>query len=209
MSRSEAFDVCLCIAVLHHLSTTERRLEGLRELVRIVRPGGLVLVYVWALEQNLQKIQKKDLKEVEFTAKQQTDRPKQHSNSNYDDSLSSSKVVNTEGQDNREGETHSVQVNMKREVFEQQDLFVPWKFRGGKQDKSGGNAEEKNASSSGDQEPASENNVFHRFYHVFKEGELLKLCSCLDNVVAKDLYYDRGNWCVVLEKKAESYSTRL
>ena len=66
--RSEAFDVCICIAVLHHLSTNERRLEGLRELIRIVRPGGLVLVYVWALEQKLEKIKKSSLKEVEFTA---------------------------------------------------------------------------------------------------------------------------------------------
>lgn len=49
--RSDAFDVVLSIAVLHHLSTKERRLQALSELLRITKPGGRVLIYVWALEQ--------------------------------------------------------------------------------------------------------------------------------------------------------------
>ncbi|ELR19408.1 methyltransferase domain containing protein [Acanthamoeba castellanii str. Neff] len=50
-ARSDAFDVVLSIAVLHHLSTKERRLQALSELLRITKPGGRVLIYVWALEQ--------------------------------------------------------------------------------------------------------------------------------------------------------------
>lgn len=49
--RSDAFDAAISIAVIHHLSTEEHRLRALRELLRVVRPGGSVLVYVWALEQ--------------------------------------------------------------------------------------------------------------------------------------------------------------
>ena len=49
--RSAAFDAAISIAVIHHLSTEEHRLRALRELLRIVRVGGHVLVYVWALEQ--------------------------------------------------------------------------------------------------------------------------------------------------------------
>jgi ubiquinone/menaquinone biosynthesis C-methylase UbiE len=37
--RSDAFDVVLSIAVLHHLSTKERRLQALSELLRITKPG--------------------------------------------------------------------------------------------------------------------------------------------------------------------------
>ncbi|KAI1652206.1 S-adenosyl-L-methionine-dependent methyltransferase [Daldinia loculata] len=45
-------DFAICIAVVHHLSTRERRVEGLRALLDCVRPrSGKVLVYVWALEQ--------------------------------------------------------------------------------------------------------------------------------------------------------------
>ena len=38
--RSNAFDVALNIAVLHHLSTAERRLRCIRETLRILKPGG-------------------------------------------------------------------------------------------------------------------------------------------------------------------------
>ncbi|XXG97059.1 D-xylose 1-dehydrogenase (NADP(+)) [Hypoxylon texense] len=45
-------DFAICIAVVHHLSTRERRVEGVRALLDCVAPGtGRVLVYVWALEQ--------------------------------------------------------------------------------------------------------------------------------------------------------------
>ena len=41
----------LCIAVLHHISTLERRLAMLAELARVLRCGGRALVTVWASEQ--------------------------------------------------------------------------------------------------------------------------------------------------------------
>jgi alkylated DNA repair dioxygenase AlkB/SAM-dependent methyltransferase len=49
--RSGVFDAAISIAVLHHLSTPQRRVKALRELARIVRPGGRILVYAWAQEQ--------------------------------------------------------------------------------------------------------------------------------------------------------------
>ncbi len=48
---SSVQDVIICIASLHHLATIERRLEALQEMARVLRPGGKMLVYVWALEQ--------------------------------------------------------------------------------------------------------------------------------------------------------------
>ncbi|RKP34011.1 uracil-5--methyltransferase TRM9 [Dimargaris cristalligena] len=49
--RSDRVDFVISIAVIHHFSTPERRLQAIRELVRILRPGGQALVFVWALEQ--------------------------------------------------------------------------------------------------------------------------------------------------------------
>jgi tRNA (uracil-5-)-methyltransferase TRM9 len=49
--RSGCCDASISIAVVHHFSSAARRLGALRELCRIVRPGGYVLVTVWALEQ--------------------------------------------------------------------------------------------------------------------------------------------------------------
>lgn len=51
--RAGIFDAALSIAVLHHLSTRERRLAALRQLTRIVRPGGCILVYAWSQHQVL------------------------------------------------------------------------------------------------------------------------------------------------------------
>ena len=56
--RSNAFDAVINIAVMHHISSYARRLQLLRELVRICRPGGQVLVVAWALEQGEQERKK-------------------------------------------------------------------------------------------------------------------------------------------------------
>ena len=49
--RTGVFDAALSIAVLHHLSTRQRRVKALRELARLVRVGGRILVYAWSQEQ--------------------------------------------------------------------------------------------------------------------------------------------------------------
>ncbi|GFZ02047.1 S-adenosyl-L-methionine-dependent methyltransferases superfamily protein [Actinidia rufa] len=44
-------DAAISIAVLHHLSTESRRKKAIDELIRVVKKGGLVLITVWAVEQ--------------------------------------------------------------------------------------------------------------------------------------------------------------
>ena len=46
-----AFDFAISIAVVHHLSTPERRIEAVRSILETQKPDGRALVYVWALEQ--------------------------------------------------------------------------------------------------------------------------------------------------------------
>ncbi len=50
--KSDTYDAVICVAVLPHLATFARRVAACRELVRILRPGGRLLVTAWALEQN-------------------------------------------------------------------------------------------------------------------------------------------------------------
>jgi SAM-dependent methyltransferase len=50
--RSGSADAVLSVAVLHHLSTLPRRVAAVAELLRCVRPGGQVLIYAWAKEQD-------------------------------------------------------------------------------------------------------------------------------------------------------------
>lgn len=44
-------DGVLCVSVLHHLSTFERRRKAIQEICRVLKPGGQVIFYVWAFEQ--------------------------------------------------------------------------------------------------------------------------------------------------------------
>jgi len=55
------FDFAISIAVIHHLSTVERRIQAISTILHLLKPphnetegdsrGGTVLLYVWALEQ--------------------------------------------------------------------------------------------------------------------------------------------------------------
>lgn len=49
--KDEYLDYILCIAVLHHLSTLERRKQAIKEMCRILKVGGRALITVWAKEQ--------------------------------------------------------------------------------------------------------------------------------------------------------------
>ncbi|EME29126.1 methyltransferase [Galdieria sulphuraria] len=60
--QSEKFDIVLCIAVLHHLCTRERRILAIQELGRVLRPGGSCLLYVWAANENDGKDEVKNTK---------------------------------------------------------------------------------------------------------------------------------------------------
>jgi ubiquinone/menaquinone biosynthesis C-methylase UbiE len=49
--RSDIFDAVICIAVLHHMASIDRRVSVVRELLRICRVGGRVMLQAWAMEQ--------------------------------------------------------------------------------------------------------------------------------------------------------------
>lgn len=79
-------------------------------------------------------------------------------------------------------------IHVNRTQFKEQDMLVPWqlKCKLANEDK----VEAKNDNSS----------VFHRFYHVFRQGELEALCKKVPGCEVKTRYYDQGNWCVIVEK---------
>ena len=49
--KNDSFDYTICIAVIHHLSTVEKRKKAIEELERVTKKGGKILVLVWAFEQ--------------------------------------------------------------------------------------------------------------------------------------------------------------
>lgn len=45
------FDFAISIAVIHHFSTTQRRVDAIKHILTKLRTGGELLIYCWALEQ--------------------------------------------------------------------------------------------------------------------------------------------------------------
>ena len=43
--------------------------------------------------------------------------------------------------------------------------------------------------------------TYYRYYHVFCDGELTRLCDSVNNVIIIDSWYDHENWCILLEKR--------
>ena len=52
---SDSYDYALAIAVFHHLSTDNRRYKAMKEMIRILKPGGKGIISVWALKQTERK----------------------------------------------------------------------------------------------------------------------------------------------------------
>ncbi|GAB6023936.1 Alkylated DNA repair protein alkB 8 [Chamberlinius hualienensis] len=159
--RSGCFDVCICIAVIHHLSTAERRLQALQEMGRILKCNGKALIYVWSVDQKVDG-----------------------GDSNYIKHRNSA----TNDQPNTEIDQTSLPVHTNRSTFQHQDLFVPWKLKAGKSNEFVTSIEHE------------QTQTYYRYYHMFEKGELEKLCESVEDFKIVESYYDKGNWCVVLEK---------
>ncbi|XP_062513913.1 probable tRNA methyltransferase 9B isoform X2 [Corticium candelabrum] len=59
--RDMCFDAVISIAVIHHFASETRRLLALQELTRVIRIGGQLLIYVWALEQKRKTFSQQDV----------------------------------------------------------------------------------------------------------------------------------------------------
>ena len=48
--RSNSFDYCMCISVVHHLSSEERRKNCVMEMIRVMKRGSSGVFNMWSLE---------------------------------------------------------------------------------------------------------------------------------------------------------------
>ncbi|KAM9331147.1 putative tRNA methyltransferase 9B [Gastrophryne carolinensis] len=59
--RGQCFDTVISIGVIHHFSTKQRRIRAIKEMARILQPGGQIMLYVWAMEQKSRRFEKQDV----------------------------------------------------------------------------------------------------------------------------------------------------
>ncbi|KAI9500097.1 S-adenosyl-L-methionine-dependent methyltransferase [Coemansia spiralis] len=133
--RADAFDFSISIAVIHHFSSSERRAKAVSEILRVVRSGGTVLIFAWALEQN----------------------------------------------------------GRRKFDLSNQDVLVPWVVPGFRTHK--GETLDNN-----DQKQVAVDKVFHRYYHLFREGELPALLQQVGGCEIIESGYDKDNWYVIARK---------
>ena len=50
--KTNYFDATISVAVIHHLSTSERRIKAINEQIRVTKPDGMIFIEVWAFENN-------------------------------------------------------------------------------------------------------------------------------------------------------------
>ncbi|XP_037534400.1 alkylated DNA repair protein alkB homolog 8 [Nematolebias whitei] len=225
--RTASCDACISVAVIHHFSTQERRLAAVRELVRLLKPGGQGLVYVWAFEQEYNKQKSKYLKDNKESRDHSIMKDSEESHEPPPSGHTHS-YCPAENLQHASGVTESkLGVHTNRTAFNSQDLLVPWHLKGGKtrveQEPSFGlssrpdthpgldssvlsgsrphSSDSEQSADAGQTSGGSSAPVFHRYYHVFEQGELEQLCAQVAGVQVKTSYHDQGNWCVVLEKE--------
>ena len=122
-----AFDFAISIAVVHHLSTAERRTEAVKSILDTLNANGRALIFVWALEQ----------------------------------------------ESSRRGWTEK----------DDQDVMVPWVMKGSKKGTNG----------------LVEDKTFHRYYHLYAEGELERDVGHAGGVVL-EAGYEKDNWWAIAQR---------
>nr|XP_014424210.1 probable tRNA methyltransferase 9B isoform X1 [Pelodiscus sinensis] len=59
--RDQCINAIISIGVIHHFSTKQRRIKAIKEMARVLKPGGQIMIYVWAMEQKNRRFEKQDV----------------------------------------------------------------------------------------------------------------------------------------------------
>ena len=170
--RDDSCDAAICIAVMHHLSTTDRRIRCIEELARVVKPNGRIHVQAWALEQASDSRRRFAATDVFVPFNAQ---PK------YLDKVSESQGSShaIESQSTNIGEKSSVPV-VSASSKSAAELFSE-------------------AYEKADFDERKGLVVFQRYCHMYREGELDDLAHRVPNVKIIESGYESGNHYVILE----------
>ncbi|XP_047078011.1 tRNA (carboxymethyluridine(34)-5-O)-methyltransferase-like [Lolium rigidum] len=214
--RENVGDAAISIAVLHHLSTEERRRKAIEELVRVVKRGGLVLITVWAVEQEDKSLLNKWTPLCDKYNEEWVDpsSPPVRSKSSSvldsigetDEDTSATKQTDDQLKNSYDGSEDKTTVacsddslTMDEHDKTQQEYFVPWHLPFHRAEIGGASAAAlQNGLAKKDDKKGTV--VYNRYYHIFVEGELQRLVAGMKNAAIVDQFYDKSNWCIVLEK---------
>ncbi|XP_020155898.1 tRNA (carboxymethyluridine(34)-5-O)-methyltransferase [Aegilops tauschii subsp. strangulata] len=206
--RENVADAAISIAVLHHLSTEDRRRKAIEELIRVVKRGGLVLITVWAVEQEDKSLLNKWTPLCDKYNEEWVDPSSPMVRNKSATTLDS---IEETDEDTRAVKQTDDQLKNSYDGLEdktlimdehdktQQEYFVPWHLPFHRAEIGGASAAAlQNGLAKKDDKKGTV--VYNRYYHIFVEGELQRLVAGMKNAAIVDQFYDKSNWCIVLEK---------
>lgn len=215
--RDRCADFIICIAVVHHLSTRERRQEAVKELLRCVRPriakkredgdseetsslaSGSVLVYVWALEQASSRrgwAAGGDQDLLVPWVKTMKDKPKEKAKPAAKPESKSQKKKQRK-QRQVAGSAETAEATEAAEKQPQQEQPSEPQTAGQPTPEPAQKPAESQKEESQPKEPFVPP-TFHRYYHLYREGEVEEdVVAAGGRVVASG--YEKDNWWVVAD----------
>ena len=214
---SHIFDFAICIAVIHHLSTRDRRVIAIREILRTLRRpqdqrcergstkgrtvqrAGQALLFVWALEQKSSRrgwsAGDEQDQLVPWVLKNNDSAEKQGKNKKTRGRLRVEVVGGEVGAgDEARGVERSEAERSRGDPGTTAPVSNVGVASGAKQIRQGEAAPDHVS----DKTNASQAHTLHRFYHLYAESELEGECAEAGAVVVES-GYDRDNWWVVIE----------
>ena len=167
---------------MHHLSTPERRVRCIEELVRIVQPGGTINIQAWAMEQEQNSRRRFAAPDVfvPFSAQpkylEKVDWNKSKDKPSSTDS-SSHQNPSPEAPENKQPEEKSRCVEEQKsvaELYSEQYTKADYDERKGLV-------------------------VFQRYCHMYRKGELEQIVEGVEGATLVESGYESGNHFVIIE----------
>jgi alkylated DNA repair protein alkB family protein 8 len=218
-------DAVLCIAVLHHISSRQRRLALLQQLAAVLRCGGRGIVTVWATEQEDPAKTIQRWHRIQPAAQQESQQQEEQ-HLQQQEPVGTAAAGQQQTSEGVDGQADKQQQQQAGGVVEGPDYFVPWHLPFHKAGGLAAAAQKQAAAAAGNGDASSSTGssggkagaskgpskvavdtakgavVFQRFYHLFEKGELETLIAEVPGLRVEQVFYDRSNWCVEFAKQA-------
>ncbi|KAG0023011.1 tRNA methyltransferase, has a role in tRNA modification [Entomortierella chlamydospora] len=209
----EAMDFAISIAVIHHFISPERRVAAIEEILRVVRIGGRILIFVWALEQTGKRDFDKNTQDVFVPwampkkAEPKRDRTRsQPQSARRRDTDASSSTTDETAVSNSLDQSDQTEASTESQFITHEPTSEPSASASSSSTSAApattttlkDTLESSNPTAAASTEPAAP--VYNRYYHLFQKGELEELILRTNKASIVQSGYDRDNWWCILEK---------
>ncbi|BAO40624.1 tRNA (uracil-5-)-methyltransferase TRM9 [Kluyveromyces marxianus] len=176
--RDNTFDFAISIAVVHHWSTRERRVQAIRHIMSKLKSGGEMLIYCWALEQadsrrGYQEGMEQDVLVPWVLQKKESTKKKE------------SKPEAPAKPDLTNIPKHERSAYIQKWKQEQEALRLQ--------------REREQEELRKKQQEEEKNNTKYRYYHLYRKGELEEDCEMAGGIIIGQ-GYEKDNWYVIAKK---------